>query len=110
VSWQETLDRLFPDGASVTQLEDVPQDIEGSTQFLTPKLIVTDEEDDWADVTCNAFDFEKDISFTITKLEVVSPGVSLAITPGEEPDFLLSDNFEGPVRDALRTARKEWYS
>lgn len=110
MSWQQTFDRLFPDGASVTQLEDVPQDQEGSVQFLTPKLVVTDEEDEWAEVTCNAYDFEKDVSFTVTTLEVVTPGVSLAITADDAPNFLLSDNFGPEVRAALQQARKEWYS
>lgn len=109
MTWQETLDEVFPEGLSVTQVEDVPENVSDSYQFLTPRLIVTEENGDTAEVTCNAFEFEKDTSFTLVKLEDFAPGTWLALTPDTQPNFILSTNIDEKVLRRLKQAREEWY-
>jgi hypothetical protein len=107
MSWQERLDELFPYGAMVTQIKDVPEWTADSPTFLTPRFIV-DADEEQPQVHFHMLAFDKDVRFVIEKLEEFSPGVWLVHTPTERPDFLLSLNFGTRVRDALEEARKDW--
>lgn len=109
MTWQEKLDGLFPSGLRVTEIEDVPEGVgmldDESPTFLTPHLKVLKEEDGVATVRLFIYEFSKDLTFELEKLEEQSPGVWLATTKGTRRDFLFSTNLPQETLDALLQAR-----
>lgn len=110
MSWQEKLDGLFPSGLKIVQIDDViegvGQDDDDSVSFHVPQLMVLEENKDGSALVRGfLYEFPKDLTFTIVKLEEVSPGTQLATTPEGEKDYLLSSNLPKALEKALKEAR-----
>lgn len=106
--WQERLDKRYPWGALVTQVEDVPEGAsEDSTSFTTSRLVVV-EDGEQPLIQCLIHEFQKDVFFRIAKLEEYSPGVDLVHTD-EDHLYMLSKNVGSDVIEALKQDRQETY-
>lgn len=108
MTWQAKLDEMYPYGASVTLVDDVPEGVgfDDSIHFLTPRFVVTHEAP-IPTVQIMIYGMEKEITFTIDSLEEFSPGVHLVHTPDGEQDLLISTNLDQEVLNELRRARRE---
>jgi hypothetical protein len=109
VDWQSFFDAEYPSGVSVTAVEDVPEYVgQDDAQFLTPRLVVVSEDELHPTVRLQIFEFEKDVTFKIEKLEDFAPGVKLVHT-ASGLSYLLSSNIDPKVARRLVKARKDWY-
>jgi hypothetical protein len=102
---QDELDELFPVGMELIQAG------EDGNAILTPRLLLVEEnaERTTTTVTCQAIEFEKDVTFEYDTMEMVSPGVFVFHTTNDGPDMMATTNLNEGVLRNLVTTRQEWY-
>lgn len=110
--WQGVFDAWFPNGANVTQVEDVPEgvseDEDDSVHFLTPRIRVLSMIEDFPKLRIPST-ISKEVEVLAKTIESGFGGVLITQPPGPyRPQFILTTNFGPGAAAMLKVCADLW--